>query len=397
MRQRTWIAATLLSVSAAIGVTGCFTGGIYQVPPGESLPADLTAETPPRVARAQQPALPAALPPQAVPSPVPPPLPSDNGGITQTSLTPAKIVRVSVRALVNGKPIFEDEIHQLISPALMRALAGVPEPQRSERLTEEYNKALEGIIDQEVAYQDACRKLQAGNKQALVKLKQKANEEFEKQLKRIRDSKKVTEEQIAEVKHLLKRQTERAFIAKEYMFSRIIPILNLQAGALAIQDYYNTHLNEFQRVDSVKWQDVFIAVGPKCPTVAQAKRFAEDLIAQCRTNDDFAKLSKYDDGDSKFRDGAGLGSRRGEIKPPELEDTLFKLEEGRIGPVIAMTTGVHIVRVTKREFAGQIPLDVKTQKLIENKIKNQVFEHEYKRIVRELRSRSTIEIEHPQP
>ena len=146
-------------------------------------------------------------------------------------------------------------------------------------------------------------------------------------------------------------------------------------------------------MDSVKWQDVFFALGPKYPTIAQAKRFAEDLIAQCRTNDDFTKLIQFDEGDSKFRNGEGLGSRKGEIKPPELEETLFKLDEGRIGPVIALATGVHIIRVTKREFAGQIPLDVKTQKLIENKIKNKVFEGEYKRIVRELRNRATIEIE----
>src|SRR5207248_7689923 len=138
-------------------------------------------------------------------------------------------------------------------------------------------------------------------------------------------------------------------------------------------EYYNSHREEFQRLDNVKWLDVFIAVSPKFPTVAQVKRYADDLIVQCRNDEDFIKLGKYDDGDSKFRSGEGLGTHRGEIKPPELEETLFRLREGDIA-VIPIATGVHIVRVTKREQAGPIPLDVETQKRIQTKIKNQVFE-----------------------
>src|SRR5262249_16983910 len=95
--------------------------------------------------------------------------------------------------------------------------------------------------------------------------------------------------------------------------------------------------------------------------------------------------------DSKFRNGEGLGTHRGEIKPPELEETLFRLREGDVA-VIPIATGVHVVRVTKRENAGPIPLDAETQKRIQSKIKNQVLEHEHKRIVRELRNRATIEI-----
>jgi len=104
-------------------------------------------------------------------------------------------------------------------------------------------------------------------------------------------------------------------------------------------------------------QDVFIAVGPKYPTPADAKRFAEDLIARCRTAEDFAKVLAYDDGDSKFRGGEGLGQRRGEIRPPELEPMLFQMREGQIGPVFELPTGVHVFRVMKREYAGQMPAE----------------------------------------
>src|SRR5439155_24113144 len=140
--------------------------------------------------------------------------------------------------------------------------------------------------------------------------------------------------------------------------------------------------------DKVQWQDVFIAVGPKYPTPADAKRFAEDLIARCRTAEDFAKVLTYDEGDSKFRGGEGLGQRRGEIRPPELEPTLFQLKDGQIGPVFELPTGVHIYRLVKREYAGQLPLNDATQKAIRRKLENQVAEREIRQLVRELRDRS---------
>jgi parvulin-like peptidyl-prolyl isomerase len=407
MRQGTRMAGMLLVTATGLFGSGCFTGGIYQVPGFESLTTDLTAESTPRVTRSQQgdpanrPQLGAPIgaptltaPQLTAPQAPPPPPPTSGGaGVQQTSLTSAKNVRVSVRAWVNGKPIFEDEVMQTVTPSSMRDLSSLPEPRRSEKLSEIYNEALNGIIDQEVAYQDAVRRLESTNKKTLEKLKKHVDEKFEDQMKRVRERKKATEAQLKEVELLLRRQTERGIISREYMYSRIFPIANQQASAREIKEYYETHKNEFMRLDTVQWQDVFIAITPQRPTLAQCRRYAEELIRSCRTGDDFAKLSRFDDGDSKFRNGEGLGTHRGEIKPPEVENILFQLKEGQVGPVIELSTGVHIIRVAKREFAGLTPLDDKTQKLIENKIKNQVFEHEYKRIMRELRARATIEIE----
>jgi parvulin-like peptidyl-prolyl isomerase len=406
MRHGKRLAGMLLGMVVSLGVTGCFTGGIYQVAGSESLVTDLTAEAAPRVTRLQQvdpsnprpraqlaPPAPVAAPVTPASVPPPPPPVAGNNPIQQLSLTRSKNVRVSVRAWVNGKPIFEDEVMQAIAPSAMRDLSMMAEPRRSERLAEVYNQTLDGIIDQEVAYQDAVHKLESGNKRALEKLRKIADEKFEEQMRKIRESNKVNETQIKEVAHLLKKQTERGLISGEYLRSRIYPIAMQQASAREVKEYYDTHRNEFMRLDSVQWQDVFIAVGPQRPTVAQARRFAESLIAKCQTREDFAKLIQFDDGDSKFRNGEGLGTHKGEIKPPEVEEVLFRLKEGQIGPVIEMSSGVHIVRVNKREYAGMTPLDEKTQRLVENKIKNQVFDHEYKRIIRELRGRSTIEIE----
>ncbi len=389
-----WIAAGLVS-AGAVCLAGCGSTRTAALPgPGESLAADLGTSDTPRLARLQRGDAPTPQPPTlsagsgAARVPVTPPPP---GGATQTSLVAPRNNRITVRAWVNGQAIFDDEVMQNISPSMLRALATMPEPQRSEKLADVFNQVLDQIIEQEVIYQDAVHRLEKMNPKTLEKLKTLAAEDFEKQLKKIKDNGKVTEKQIKEFQREMARQTERSFIAMEYMRSRVFPQLNLLSFQ-DLKDYYDNHLNEFTKVESVKWQDVFIAVGPKHPTLAEARRFAEDLIAKCRTGADFVKLSEYDDGDSKFRGGEGQGSRRGEIRPVEVEEALFKLKDGQIGPVVELSTGVHIIRLVYRDPGGLQPLNENVQAQIRTKLRNQLADREYKRIVRELKSRAIIEI-----
>jgi foldase protein PrsA len=203
----------------------------------------------------------------------------------------------------------------------------------------------------------------------------------------------VPEDQVKEIEHTARKLMERNLISTEYARNRILPYLQSIVSLEQIGEYYEAHKNEFLTVDKVHLQDVFIAVGAKHPTLADARRFATELVAKCRTADDFTKLLEFDDGDSKFRGGDGLGRLRGEIKPAELEPHLFEMKDGQIGPVVELATGVHIFRLLKREYAGQKPLDDNTQKEIRRKLENQIAEREYKRIVRELRGRSVVRIE----
>ncbi len=297
-------------------------------------------------------------------------------------------VRVKVRAWVNGQPIFDEELMQAVGPFLNQ-LARLPEPQRTEKMVEVFDRALEQMIDQEVLYQSAVRRLEKGNPKALEKLRQAVDQDYEKQLKKMRAA-GVSEEHIREGGHVARRMMERNIISQEYARSMISGFVQQQVTLEAIKTYYEAHKNEFQTVDKVQWQDVFIAVGPKHPTVADAHRFADELIARCRTGEDFAKVLTYDEGDSKFRGGEGLGQRRGEVRPPELEPYLFQLKDGQIGPVVELSTGVHVFRLVKREYAGQLPLSEKTQQAIRRKLENQIAEREYKHLVREVRERAVV-------
>lgn len=304
--------------------------------------------------------------------------------------------RVTVRAWVNGKPIYDEEIVYAAMPQLAR-LRDVPPAGQAAEAEKIFNDQLEQLIEREMILQDAF-KLLSKNPPFLDKLKDLAAKDFDKKVAAWMKNSKSRD--IDELKQKLgmsietvRRQEERNFFAKEYIGSRIVPLMN-KVGHTEIRAYYDQHLTEFQTVDRVQWQDIFIAVGPKFPTMADARRFAEQILTRVRSGEDFSRSLQYDDGDSYvYRKGEGKGQRRGEIKPAEIEPFLFRMKDGELGPLVELTTGVHVFRLIKRDHASQLPFDEKVQTQISAKLKNEIAGREYKRLVRDLKERAVIQIE----
>jgi peptidyl-prolyl cis-trans isomerase SurA len=380
-----WIGVGLIGLS----ITGCVSTGRPAPMPEHSLALDITEEQAPRLSRAQQSEARRPIPIPATQAPAPP-----AGATLQTSLSvkPAP-APVTPRAWVNGKPIFEDEVLYIIGPEL-RNYQAMAEPRRSEMLQTRMAEALDQLIDQEVLYQDGIAKLEKANPRALDKLKEFVMQQVDQQVAKMQVA-GVPPDQLKEIEPIHRRCQQRSMVSMEYARSRIRGIVESVVGLEMIKEYYDDHKNEFQTVDKVKWQDVFIEVGPKHPTLAEARQFGEQLLSSCRTSEDFNRLIPYDDGDSVKRGGDGLGQRRGEIQPAILEEALFRLREGQIAGPIDMPSGVHLIRVVKRDYAGQVPLNDETQKTIRKKLENQLADREYRSLVRELKARAVIRKEAP--
>jgi peptidyl-prolyl cis-trans isomerase C len=306
-------------------------------------------------------------------------------------------VSTRIRASVNGVAILDDEVREAVGPYVMEVMS-LSEPERSTKLKEIVNREINRLVEREVILQDAFTLL-GKRPQFLDKLKQSAGREFDKQLRTMKKRYNITsdDELKANLRAQgltlpgLKRQVERNFMAMEYMRSRIFPAIE-RITPDRLLAYYHQHADEFEVTDSVKWQDIFIDAS-RFPNRDLARQFAEDLAAKARGGEDFQQLAqKYDNGDSSYRGGDGFGTRRGEIKPPEAEPVLFKLKDGEVGPVIEQGNGFRVVRLVKREYAGRMPFNEKTQDVIRNKITAQTWEREYKRIVADLRRKATVEI-----
>src|SRR5205085_7252948 len=112
-----------------------------------------------------------------------------------------------------------------------------------------------------------------------------------------------------------KRQFERNFMRMQYMQSRIFPLVKSSVNREQITDYYEQHPNEFEVVDGVKWQHIFLDAS-RFGSRVEAGSLANQLVARARGGEDFVQLAlKHDQGDSSYRKGEGSGRRRGEVTP----------------------------------------------------------------------------------
>ena len=310
---------------------------------------------------------------------------------------PNSRVAVQIRAHVNGVPILDEEVRNACFPSLFSTLS-LSEPERTARQNEIFEHELQQIIDREVVLQDAFSRFSKNAPQFLDKLKEAASKEYDKKLRMIKKSSGCKTDE--ELKALLRsqgqtlegirRQVERNFMFGEYVKNRVFPTID-RIGRQQILEYFQDHGAEFQVDDSVDWQDIFIDSN-KYPSRDSARRFAEQILTRARTGEDFVKLAKFDNGSSSYQNAEGLGHKRGEIIPTEAEPVLFQMHDGEVGPLLELPTGFHIVRLLKRQYAGQLALDEKTQAEIRRKLQNQTFEHEAKKLVEELRSKASIEI-----
>jgi parvulin-like peptidyl-prolyl isomerase len=308
-------------------------------------------------------------------------------------------VAVRVRAQVNGVAILDDEIREACYPQLM-AIESLPEPERGARRAEILLQQLQQIIDREIILQDMMARV-GKNKRALEKIQEMATKEFDKRIRIIkqRSPDVKTDEDIKKKFQSMglslagfKRQVEREFMARAYMQNLIFDAVDSGIGHQQILEYYQQHPDEFQRDDRVQWQDIFVDKS-KFKDRDEASRFAEQLAAQARAGQDFLKLAaQYDSANYAFSKGEGLGQRKGEIRPTEVESYLFQMREGQVGPVVELATGFHIFRLAKREFAGRVPLDEKVQKEIRKKLQAQIAEREWKWAVNDLKKKARIEI-----
>lgn len=296
---------------------------------------------------------------------------------------------VKIRAQVNGTAILDTEVREA---SYQRLRPNQTAAEQSEILKE----SLEGLIDREVVLQDLFS-LEKKLPKFLEKLREAAGKEYDKRMRELKARNNIkTDEELKNAfrsqgltMESFKRQITRDFMAREYMRSKIYPIID-RIGHQEILEYYQEHGNEFQNLDSVKWQDLFLDAG-KFPTRPEARRFAEELATRARKGEEFTRLLQYDNGDGTYRQGEGFGHLRGEVRPPEAESRLFQMKDGEVA-VVEITTGYHVIKLVKRDYAGQKPLDAKLQSEIRRKLQNQTLDRESKRLVAELRAKSSIEV-----
>lgn len=284
------------------------------------------------------------------------------------------------------------------------ALAALEGHARKAKEKELYTSSLRRIIERELVLDEMYTKLKKAGKLAKIdEIKDYAGKAADHALKNMRqESGSGSEEAFAELlrtqglsPQVIRRQIERQFMADEYVKS-VLTDKGRTPGLADIRAYYDAHPDEFRSEDKVKWLDIFISFN-KHANPRAAYDHAAAVQKQAAGGADFVALSKqFDNGTAGRTNGVGLGSKRGEILPVDVEPTVWALKPGEVSQLVETPAGYHVVKVAEREYAGPRPFDAKLQNEVRDKLFRKYREAETARLVETLwRNGGVRVIQHP--
>jgi hypothetical protein len=293
--------------------------------------------------------------------------------------------------------ITDDEVWQMVRHR-QAEFAKLDKDERAAKEAALFRQELRGLVERELVIAELTAKLKKNAPHKWEELKEQVANDVTVQLKRIRKSMGSPSDadfaQILTAQRLtpegIRRQFERAALKDMYL-GNFLREKKREFGLAEVRQYYDDHPDEFVAEDRAKWQDLFLAAGQFASPEA-CRQAAADLARQARGGADFVALVRqHGHGDSKLRDGEGIGARRGEVRPAELEAAVFALRAGQVSDPLPTDTGYHVVKVLEREVAGRKPFDAAAQQAIRSKLLQRYREGEVRRLIDDLWRKTTVE------
>lgn len=310
------------------------------------------------------------------------------------------VPQVKVVALVGASNLVTDqEVWEAVRQRLgeLRDYVG---PARAAKERELYEAELRRIIERELILDEMFARLKKAGRPGLIdEIKEFASRAADQNLRAIRKlyGAATEEEFVALLRSqgltlpVIRRQLERQFMADEYVRG-LLKEKGRTIGLADIRAYYDRHPQEFRTDDQVRWLDIFVSFS-RHPSPQAAQRHAEQIRQQALAGADFVALCRqYDEGLAAANNGRGIGTRRGEIQPVDVEAVVWDLKPGEVGPLVETPTGYHVIKVVDRVYAGVRPFDTAVQAEIRDKLTRLYREAEYQRLVEELWRKGTVQV-----
>lgn len=260
---------------------------------------------------------------------------------------------------------------------------------RKERLI--YKEELRRLIERELIVLELIGRIRKNSPAKVDELYDHAKETATRRLTDFRKARKIpTEEEFGKVLTAqgltfrgLRRQIERDTLVSIYL-EQTIKDKSRNVTLNDIWDYYLANSKEFGIDEKIVWLDLFVDKA-RFASLAEANTYAEKLWKEANTGVDFVQLVKtYGQGDSNLRAGEGIGTKKGEIQPAEMEPTILSMDVGTISPLLRTGTGFHIVKIAEKSLAGVKPFDGTIQAEIRAKLSREIYDREYRKAIDEL-------------
>jgi hypothetical protein len=378
-----------LVLAAAAGCLSAPPAGRGQAPPYEPLPpvAPLTTNDP--------------VPGQAVPAGYSPAGP----GVVKPVI-PRGAPQVKVVAVVGaGNIVTDQEVWEAVRQRMGEYIYPIDGPNGKEVRRDDakekaiYYEELRRIIERELVLDEMWTRLKKAKPGAIDEIKEAAGKMADRQLLEFKKMYKVKSDDefqaILATQQLtlpgVRRQLERQMMAEEYVRTMIKDKIR-GIGLAQIRGYYDRHPEEFRTEDRVKWLDIFVSVN-RFPTVRAAYDHALAVQQKAAGGADFLALVKeHDHGVAARQNGEGIGQKRGEIRPADVEETVWSLKAGQVSGLIETPTGYHIVKIAERDHAGVKPFTAAVQDEVRKKLSRQLVEQERAKLVEDLWWRGVVKV-----
>lgn len=304
-----------------------------------------------------------------------------------------------VAALVNGRPIFVDDIIESLPPELGEALRKL----RRQCTPEEFEKErrnvarryMQPIIERELLARGLQETMKPEQFKGLTKAVEREFEE--KELPRVMEDMHVSSrselqvalrEQHASIESI--RDTFQNEQMARYFIGSKIPAPK-KPDRKQLLKYYQEHVKDFESAAKVRWQHIVLDY-EKHGGREKTRAFAGELQQQLIEGAEFGELArKHSSGPSASEGGTWDWTRKGSLASKEAENLLFTLADGAVSPPILGDKSLELVRVLERKEDYRKPFDL-VQAELEQKIQMQERRDLIGNYIKNMRESADIEI-----
>lgn len=293
---------------------------------------------------------------------------------------------IAPAARVNGVPITRDRLRVSIEShvrqqGIDRGTTSKPEEDPEIRRT-----VLDGLISQELLWQEAKRKniVAADDEVQRVVTHFKRKLLFEEAFQSMLEDGGFTEESYTDY---VREQLSVGMLLEEDI-ARDVSVSDRE-----IQEYHAANPDRFSTPVEVRVRHIIIKAGSDLDegTRREVKKKANRILEEARGGADFTELAKKHSEDSSGPRGGDLGfiSRGSTVRP--FEEAAFSLRPGEISGVVETQYGYHIIKVEELKGGNVKPLAAVTEEVRQLLFKQKVQSAVQDR-VKALRENANVEI-----
>ena len=140
-----------------------------------------------------------------------------------------------------------------------------------------------------------------------------------------------------------------------------------------LKSYYDSNISKYNKPEEFRPSHILIKVDPSSNKEKRLalRASADSILKRLKDGEKFEEIAVNESDDDSKNKGGDLGYFHAGQTIPEFNDALTKLKVGETSPVVESLYGFHIIRLTDKRPARQIPFDEVQDKIKKDMVATQ--------------------------